>query len=419
MQTAKMATTLSAREQAMSLQQTAKRQKKKAVKSVLITPFNTHWPSIPHEDEQKILGNLKKILLPIYHKKSEQPGIAERQAMQTQYIIGLNAVTRHLEKNLLCLVITCGSARPKHITQHIAELSAIRGCPAVAVKNLGKTVASALNISSCMTIGFKKCVEGKSYFKEFISSVKAPKISLPFMNDYVAQHANVLTEINNSNQNAKMSQSQKRDPPNEPVPTKGQCLASSSSKASNSDGQTTNLPTDVSFSHLYLRKSAKQLEKSLGKKAFDPKLDFIFLGCDSDDDDEGDGGGVEEKNEKLESLLCVYNRGGSVKNMKWEEIFVPNFMPDHLWGKSGVGMDKPELKEDDVDNSDKKMVGDVKTEGKGKGKSKKRKPEAIEYADTIIKKVKGNSEKKSKKIQKPSKRTAKHSKTVKNKGIKK
>ncbi|XP_014780078.1 uncharacterized protein LOC106876149 isoform X3 [Octopus bimaculoides] len=92
--------TLTKHEQKQSLQQAAIRQKKKAVKSVLITPFKTQWPKIPVEDQQKILDDLTSILLPVYHEKKEMnqkskqtdmKNIAKRKAMQNQLMVNVSS----------------------------------------------------------------------------------------------------------------------------------------------------------------------------------------------------------------------------------------------------------------------------------------------------------------------------------------
>ncbi|CAI9726459.1 Hypothetical predicted protein [Octopus vulgaris] len=371
-------------------------------------------PKIPVEDQQKILDDLKSILLPVYHEKKEtnlkskqtdMKNIAKRKAMQTQYVIGLNSVTRHLEKNLLSLVLVCGSAHPKHMTRHIAELSAIRGCPAVSLKNLGSTLASSLNIKSCITIGFKKSTDGKCFFKDFISSVKAPEINLPFMTNYVAQHSNVLTEVNANNTSVSLPEVQHG---NLKSSSKGSITKDESMElcpaSSPPPSQTSSTAAKDGFSSFYVRTSVKESVKSSEQKAFDPSLNFIFLGDDDDDDDDDEA----DDKESLQMMLCFRNRDSNIKNTKWDEIFLPKFMPDHLWNKCDVSTKKDEVEKLQAAKDKKKIKKELskkdKMVKKKKFKSKditKKGQSPIEYKDTNIRRIKGNSDrKKSKKVSK-------------------
>ena len=69
--------------------------------------------------------------------------------------LGLNKVTKGLEKDELRLVLVCKSAEPKFITSHLIGLSAVRNCHSMQVKDLSKTMSQILNISSALAVGFK------------------------------------------------------------------------------------------------------------------------------------------------------------------------------------------------------------------------------------------------------------------------
>ncbi|CAI9539623.1 unnamed protein product [Staurois parvus] len=70
--------------------------------------------------------------------------------------IGINEVTRALEKNEVHLVIVCKSAKPQMIIQHVPELSASRGVTACLLPRLSENVAPVLGLKSVLALGFKK-----------------------------------------------------------------------------------------------------------------------------------------------------------------------------------------------------------------------------------------------------------------------
>lgn len=74
---------------------------------------------------------------------------------RAQVVIGLNAVTRGLERDRLRAVVVCLSAKPAMMTQHLLMLVATRNCPAVALPDMSKTLSPLLGVTSALALGFK------------------------------------------------------------------------------------------------------------------------------------------------------------------------------------------------------------------------------------------------------------------------
>ena len=75
---------------------------------------------------------------------------------KSQLVIGVNHVTRCLERGELCAGCVCLSAKPSLVTRHIMMLAATRSVPFVALPHLGQKVVESLgDIKSALAIGFK------------------------------------------------------------------------------------------------------------------------------------------------------------------------------------------------------------------------------------------------------------------------
>ncbi|XP_041358777.1 ribonuclease P protein subunit p38-like [Gigantopelta aegis] len=198
------APTLSEKEARRSLREKSKVQKSKAH---LINPYSHTWPildelvikevierisnlfqclplhgqKIPWKEKQK-----KKELLKNGAKIAESEDERKRKDLRSQLAIGINAVTRGLEKDDLDLVIVCQSTEPQLITKHLIPLSACRQCPTLCIPRFSEAVAPLLGIKSTVGIGFKKLAsKEESEFSEFVSYGKtcAIPISMPWDED--------------------------------------------------------------------------------------------------------------------------------------------------------------------------------------------------------------------------------------------
>ena len=76
-------------------------------------------------------------------------------SQMNQFVVGINAVTRTLERNELRAGLICLTAQPSMVTQHILMLSATRNCPIMALPNLTSTLGPLLGIRSALAVGIK------------------------------------------------------------------------------------------------------------------------------------------------------------------------------------------------------------------------------------------------------------------------
>ncbi|KAJ1100844.1 hypothetical protein NDU88_005919 [Pleurodeles waltl] len=89
--------------------------------------------------------------------------------LRKQLAIGINEVTRALEKNELHLVLVCKSAKPPLITMHLIELSASRAVPACQVPRLSESLSPVLGLKSILALGFRK---NSSCFADEVEAIK-------------------------------------------------------------------------------------------------------------------------------------------------------------------------------------------------------------------------------------------------------
>lgn len=169
----------------------AKKEKKKYIptKTSFTSPFTPKWSSLPQEDMHFILKTLKAKLVSTGLEKKEVkvfrpwrknrkappkpesvPQVSqdeERQespkngwtdvAARRQLAIGINEVTKALERNKLKLLLVCKSVKPSHMTNHLITLSATRGVPACQVPRLSQSMSEPLGLKSVLALGFKEC----------------------------------------------------------------------------------------------------------------------------------------------------------------------------------------------------------------------------------------------------------------------
>jgi len=74
--------------------------------------------------------------------------------IRREIVCGVQNVTRCLERDELRLVIVDRSS-PWLLHQHLAQLSAVRRCPAVAVDNMANTFCAVLAVTRLCAVGFK------------------------------------------------------------------------------------------------------------------------------------------------------------------------------------------------------------------------------------------------------------------------
>lgn len=102
--------------------------------------------------------------------------------VRRQLAIGVNEVTRALERNELLLVLVCKSVKPAIITSHLIPLSVSRMVPACQVPRLSERIAPVIGLKCVLALGFKKTTT------DFINEVTAiiprvPSLSVPWLPD--------------------------------------------------------------------------------------------------------------------------------------------------------------------------------------------------------------------------------------------
>ncbi|XP_077431416.1 ribonuclease P protein subunit p38 [Vanacampus margaritifer] len=160
-------------------EKTGKKQIK--VKTLFTSPFALSWSPLPQNDMNFILTTLKdklismglekkevKVFRPWRKKRDPDPSSTDTDkedqpkggwtdaAARRQLALGINEVTKALEKNQLKLVLVCKSVKPKHMTNHLIPLSASRGVPACQVPRLSVSVAGPLGLKSVLALGFRR-----------------------------------------------------------------------------------------------------------------------------------------------------------------------------------------------------------------------------------------------------------------------
>ncbi|KAM9024954.1 ribonuclease P protein subunit p38 isoform 1-T2 [Ara ararauna] len=193
---------------------TLRKAKKAVVKTCLDNPFVLEWKTIDGEDMHFILQTLEERIKHTGLKKIETPRVKKRSltkkqierkcnastselpkeenaeghrqktgwtdtSIRRQLAIGVNEVTKALEKDELLLLLVCKSAKPAMITSHLIQLSASRATPAGQVPRLSETIAPLLGLTSILALGFKK---QSDTFTEAIAAIipKIPALEVPW-----------------------------------------------------------------------------------------------------------------------------------------------------------------------------------------------------------------------------------------------
>ncbi|XP_038125307.1 ribonuclease P protein subunit p38 [Cyprinodon tularosa] len=194
-------------------------------KTSFTSPFSAQWSPLPQKEKDFILTTLKdKIVATGLEKKevkvcrqwrkkkeiegdaAEEPAPQEVQgldptrsgwtdvAARRQLAIGINEVTKALERNQLQLLLVCKSVRPQHMTNHLIALSATRGVPACQVPRLSESIAEQLGLRSVLALGFRQCSEEHEVFKDTVDAIK-PRVPVPDVDWLKGEAARVTSEL--------------------------------------------------------------------------------------------------------------------------------------------------------------------------------------------------------------------------------
>lgn len=182
-------------------------------KAYFSSPFSTQWSSLPQEDMYFILNTIKdKIVSSGFKKKElklfrqwrktkarspENVKVASEGRdgwtdlpVRRQLAIGINEVTKALERNELQLLLVCKSVKPPHMTQHLISLSASRAVPACQVPRLSVTLSEPLGLKSVLALGFRRPLYGQSLlFTDVIEAItpRVPALCVPWLQTEATQ----------------------------------------------------------------------------------------------------------------------------------------------------------------------------------------------------------------------------------------
>ncbi|XP_016406238.1 ribonuclease P protein subunit p38-like isoform X2 [Sinocyclocheilus rhinocerous] len=175
-----------------------KKEKKKPipVKTSMNSPYSIHWSPLEREHKHFILNTLKVKLSAVglqkqrvnwfrkwgsrrrSRKKASNPTEARKPAptepcwsnpaVRKQLAIGINEVTKGLERNELSLVLVCNSVKPAHMTCHLIPLSKTRSVPACQVPSLSDTLAGLLGLKCVLALGFRR---GSEVFEDVVRAI--------------------------------------------------------------------------------------------------------------------------------------------------------------------------------------------------------------------------------------------------------
>ncbi|KAK3749959.1 hypothetical protein QZH41_013855 [Actinostola sp. cb2023] len=122
--------------------------------------------------------------------------LKEKQDMRKCLVVGINEVTRGLEKDELALVLVCRSVKPRLMTDHILLLAATRQTPTLGLQDLGQVLAPLLHCKKAAAVGFKK-QRPITVFDSLVEIItqKVPEITVPWLKPFVDQKHENTTEM--------------------------------------------------------------------------------------------------------------------------------------------------------------------------------------------------------------------------------
>jgi len=115
-------------------------------------------------------------------RKNDMPTKLSKFSQNELILVGVNAVTKALERRPLSLVLVCNSARPVDMTHHLISLCAMRDTSGCCLSGLSRTLSEILGIKSVLAVGFVERKENPLQdLLEFIKD-KAPPLNVPWVN---------------------------------------------------------------------------------------------------------------------------------------------------------------------------------------------------------------------------------------------
>ncbi|KAL1785280.1 ribonuclease P protein subunit p38 [Sigmodon hispidus] len=186
------------------------------VKTSLNNPYVISWSTLEREDIHFIIQTLEdkfKLtgLKKIEDKKRKKTHLVKKQRcspdfeisekekehdgnlqvsgwtpahVRKQLVIGVNEVTRALERNELLLVLVCKSVKPAVITSHLIQLSISRNVPACQIPQFSERIAPVIGLKCVLALGFRKNTVD---FTEEVRAIipKVPSLHVPWLQDRI------------------------------------------------------------------------------------------------------------------------------------------------------------------------------------------------------------------------------------------
>ncbi|XP_052583233.1 ribonuclease P protein subunit p38 isoform X1 [Peromyscus californicus insignis] len=187
------------------------------VKTSLNNPYVISWSTLEREDIHFILQTLedkfkliglqkiedkKKRKNPFVKKQRCSPDVETSEDLKEEHdgdlqvsgwtpvhvrkqlVIGVNEVTRALERDELLLVLVCKSVKPAVITSHLIQLSISRTVPACQVPQLSQRIAPAIGLKCVLALGFRKTTTD---FAEEVRAIipRVPSLHVPWLQDRI------------------------------------------------------------------------------------------------------------------------------------------------------------------------------------------------------------------------------------------
>ncbi|EZA60727.1 hypothetical protein DMN91_002143 [Ooceraea biroi] len=148
---------LTKKQQRLSL--SAKKGPSRGLRNILAQPSENYWPTVNIDQCETLIGLMNKLLpsikrtaykLPgsmLRHMTKEQRAVARQEALEKEtaksdesmlksVIIGINAITRALEKNKVCCVLLDASVEPPLLVKHIVIMARNKEVPILLLPTL-------------------------------------------------------------------------------------------------------------------------------------------------------------------------------------------------------------------------------------------------------------------------------------------
>ncbi|XP_058808886.1 uncharacterized protein LOC131674307 [Phymastichus coffea] len=195
----------------------------KGLKNVLANPHENYWPLLKHE-RGAALKNLLKRLLPVLkrteqkvpwgqlRKLNKEERLAAKKAAQIQsnaeydaeiakfIVLGINAVTRLLEKNNTSVILLEAGVDPSLLVKHILDMAKNKNIPVVLIPFL-KDISLETIGYTCAAISLKKDAESTdNYFYELYKKISELSAELPKPKTLVSLFHNESILEDNGNQ---------------------------------------------------------------------------------------------------------------------------------------------------------------------------------------------------------------------------